>query len=492
MVSVAARKYNGKPTILTSLTPHLNSLLWEQVREVPQNYLFVKAVGLLCTWPLPVSSTSSDQTYMLAGLNMNVAMAQGLHRPSHSQDFSKFKADLMEEELRDRVRTWALCNAIAQRVSTGYGQPPTTFYDWTLEPSGAVPAGFILPKDAQNRLLIERLSSRITQSLYRNDSDPVGLASEETRRAFTNIFVHELKDVERRLVNPDAFSFLYLRAAALHFRLSVFFASPSSKDYNDGLLALWHSCTEFLESAFNISTVAGGNLLAYSTNYILQIIVASAFTLLKLLNSFFASYVDLEYGRTLFTRTIKAIRLISITPNDLPSRLAEVLSQLWKGSGAGSKRPQKDNPTMENSLQLKVRCRMSMSLVFDSVWRWREEFQAKGRGNLDAAVKNPTNPDSNVESSATSVVDGFSGPSAGQNGLGGQNGLSGAQNGLSVGQQGDNTRGVTPQPEGWGAMGEGFNDVFDPLNWMFDGYVDFPSYTMPPMPDLEGASSGFG
>lgn len=40
-------------------------------------------------------------------------------------------------------------------------------------------------------------------------------------------------------------------------------------------------------------------------------------------------------------------------------------------------------PGIDDSLQLKVRCRMSMSLVFDSIWRWREEFQAQGRGNID-------------------------------------------------------------------------------------------------------------
>ena len=115
MISVAARRYRGIPALLTSLTPHLNKLLWEHVAEVPQTYLFVKALCVLCSWPLPISSTSSDPTFMLSGLNMHVAMQIGLHRPSHVQDFQKFKAELMEDELRDRVRTWASCNAVAQR-----------------------------------------------------------------------------------------------------------------------------------------------------------------------------------------------------------------------------------------------------------------------------------------------------------------------------------------------------------------------------------------
>ena len=156
-----------------------------------------------------------------------------------------------------------------------------------------------------------------------------------------------------------------------------------SKDYREGLLALWVSTTSFLESAFGFET-SGGESLTYATNYLLQIIIAAGFTLLKLLNSSFAIYVDLDYGRSLFNRTIWTIRNISVATNDLPSRLAEVLVQLWRGGGAGSRVPTNDEVSTDNSLQLKVRCRMSMSLVYDSVWRWREDFQAKGRGNLDS------------------------------------------------------------------------------------------------------------
>lgn len=118
-------------------------------------------------------------------------------------------------------------------------------------------------------------------------------------------------------------------------------------------------------------------------------IIAAGFTLLKLLNSFFANQIGFEYGRQMFNRTIWAIRSISVTTNDLPSRLAEVLAQLWRGSGAALRHPGSESSTEDNSLQLKVKCRMSMSLVYDSVWRWREEFQAQGKGNLECLLPHP-------------------------------------------------------------------------------------------------------
>ncbi len=181
---------------------------------------------------------------------------------------------------------------------------------------------------------------------------------------------------------------LYLRAAGLHLRLAAFFDSSTSDDYTTDLLALWLATSHFLECAFALEISAG--VLAYATNYILQMIVAAGFTLLKVLNSFFARHIDIEYGKTLFNRTIWAIRTISVATNDLPSRLAEVLVQLWRGGGAGSRLLYNDGDIPDGSLQLKVRCRMSMSLVYDSVWRWREEFQAKGRGNLECEHCVPT------------------------------------------------------------------------------------------------------
>ena len=113
IISVAARRLN--PSLLRDLAGPVSELLWKILAEVPQNYIIVKALCILCTWPLPIDSSSSDPTFMLSGLMMQIAMQIGLHRPSHTQDFTKFKVELMDVELRDRVRTWAACNATAQR-----------------------------------------------------------------------------------------------------------------------------------------------------------------------------------------------------------------------------------------------------------------------------------------------------------------------------------------------------------------------------------------
>ena len=103
------------PSLLDRLVVPISELLWKTIADVPQDYIVVKALCLLCTWPLPVATTSTDPTFMLSGLMMQIAMQIGLHRPSHSQDFTKFKKHYLDAELRDRVRTWAACSATAQR-----------------------------------------------------------------------------------------------------------------------------------------------------------------------------------------------------------------------------------------------------------------------------------------------------------------------------------------------------------------------------------------
>ena len=115
IISVAARHYPPDPNLLPSLSAPISHRLWATLADVPQNYVVVKALCILCTWPLPVSSTSTDPTFMLSGLMMQIAMQIGLHRPSHAQDFARFKEDLREEELRDRVKTWVACNIVSQR-----------------------------------------------------------------------------------------------------------------------------------------------------------------------------------------------------------------------------------------------------------------------------------------------------------------------------------------------------------------------------------------
>ena len=86
-----------------------------------------------------------------------------------------------------------------KRVATGYGQPPSTFYDWTLAPSGAHEPSFRLSDDVYGRLLIEKFSNKVTKALYSNRLDPVGLVSDDERSVHTIFLSREYEDLEQKL-----------------------------------------------------------------------------------------------------------------------------------------------------------------------------------------------------------------------------------------------------------------------------------------------------
>jgi hypothetical protein len=235
----------------------------------------------------------------------------------------------------------------------------------------------------------------------------------------------------------------------LHLRLSVFFDDSSSQNYQLSLNELYNSAKGFLVSAF-----ACGKDLKYAPNYILQMILAAAVALLKLLNSFFAQVVDRDAGEELFWSTITAIRDMSVKPNDLPQRFAEVFAQMWKADAERTTENIGDGIN-DSRLVIKRRSRMSMSHVFDCVWKWREEIQGKVREEkLEAAIKNPTSPQalthrgsfSNGRRPSDLVEDSANAALSAMGGFGGFGGL----------------------PLGTGDYSNEYQ-FFDPMGWYLDG-----------------------
>jgi hypothetical protein len=177
---------------------------------------------------------------------------------------------------------------------------------------------------------------------------------------------------------------------------------------------------------------------------------------------------------------------MSVVENDLAERLSEVLAQVWK-SGRVRAEPSHNigDQSYDDSLQLKVKCRMSMSLVFDSVWRWRKNFKFNGgrpsEGKSDhrsislahnhvvrkqnAALQVETRPASRTgmrfggepahePAASASIVPGMAG--------------------MSTGMLEDFAMDYS----------QANYEVFDPLNWMLDGTVDFP-YSFNPAQSMD-------
>lgn len=286
------------------------------------------------------------------------------------------------------------------RVATAYGQPANTLYDWTLASKPDADESFRLPAAILNPLLIEQFIDKVSKTLYTNRHDPVGLGADHERTTYVSFLSEDFEDLQERLRSDSSpITNLYLRAACLHLRISVFFSPASEPSYHSDLFKLYTAITSFLTACLELNMPAASlptnamltpnsnagsqNIsMASATIYLFQMMLAAGFGLLKLNYSFLGQHgLDTESAKVLFRKTIFALRGMSVSENDLAERLTEVLAQVWM-SGRVRAEPNEDNIGVgdsDDSLRLKVRCRMSMSLVYDSVWRWRQNFQLKGK-----------------------------------------------------------------------------------------------------------------
>jgi hypothetical protein len=192
IVATASRRSTIRPGLFMELQRPLEEILWTTLSQVPQQYHVCKALALLCTWPLPTSSTSHEPTMMLTGIMFQLALQHGLHRPSHAQDFSRFRIDLREEDVADRMNTWATVNIVCQTVSTGGGQPALSRWAWFTY-------GLHLKRlksELRTRCQIEKFCDQVTRTLYTMQRDHIVEVDPAARGLTIDQYSRELGELE--------------------------------------------------------------------------------------------------------------------------------------------------------------------------------------------------------------------------------------------------------------------------------------------------------
>lgn len=176
---------------------------------------------------------------------------------------------------------------------------------------------------------------------------------------------------------------LYLRCVQLHLRLSTLYDSNTASSYVPSVLSLYDTIQNLLSQVIAPGCL-DGDILSYCPYYISQMTTACGFTLLRLLQSSFVDFIDVEAGKALFNSTVGAIRKMSVVNNDIPGRLADVLLQLWSRGRSGQRHSSASGSTRaeQPNLQLRVYSRMGMSIMFDSLLQWRNSFQEEAAVSL--------------------------------------------------------------------------------------------------------------
>lgn len=168
---------------------------------------------------------------------------------------------------------------------------------------------------------------------------------------------------------------IYLSAARLHLHAFYLFDESGIDGYTERIVTLYQTAYSFIEQCLNMDSESG--FFHYCPFFCYQVFVCASLIVLKIImNAYLQSLLDVNSGKKTLNVVISTLRKISIANNDLPARLSDVISFFCSLPDS-----QAASAQSIDGLQLRVRNRLSMSIVYDSLWEWRRHFQASQESN---------------------------------------------------------------------------------------------------------------
>ncbi|KAF5518549.1 Regulatory protein LEU3 [Colletotrichum aenigma] len=384
IISIGARRLKSQPTLLPKLARNVIDLLWRTVRTAPYSVHVVQAIALICTWPFPTSSSTSDPTFMLTGLMIQMGVQMGLNRPVDAQDFSKAPLELTEKELAEWTRTWEACMIVSQSATIGCGlQTPLQQYGSGISQDNGVRNDIESAVDNAKfkyNLMIETFRSRVTMALMDQPRDARHQPATRERLILYRLFNKEITEIEGKNLNISSATEVktwHSTAARLHLHAFYLFDHASSEGYEERICALYVTASSLIDSSRMLDE-RQVQFFDYCPFFCYQIFVCASMIVLRIAsNGHFRSLVDATEGMKLVEASITALRKMSVVNNDLPARLGDVI-----GFFCALPDPTKIGGTTVEDIQLKqVRNRLSVSVVHDFLATWRKHFMAETEGS---------------------------------------------------------------------------------------------------------------
>lgn len=121
--------------------------------------------------------------------------------------------------------------------------------------------------------------------------------------------------------------------------------------------------------------------LKHASWWVYMVSIAGAIYISKVMHSSYRPYVDAERGKQTFNTCLYILRQCSVQDNDLPGRCNRLLTQIWNihrgqasEDGGGGEGGVEVGGALQRPPGLKIASRMFFSIVYDSLWLWREKY----------------------------------------------------------------------------------------------------------------------
>ena len=109
------RKYSKDASLVQALRKPIQQLARDAIFEIDRAISTIKAILILCLWPLPIDSMFSDATFALAGVALQLGVQKGLPYASSTQDFTRKAIAQNEKDRQYRVSLWFFLVEVTQK-----------------------------------------------------------------------------------------------------------------------------------------------------------------------------------------------------------------------------------------------------------------------------------------------------------------------------------------------------------------------------------------
>ncbi|KIV95199.1 hypothetical protein PV10_02878 [Exophiala mesophila] len=366
IIAIASRQDLDDPSLKAALNPCVIRLLWQTVGMPPHSLRTLQAMSLICMWPFPTSSMSTDPTFILAGILKSAAVHIGLHQPEILQDYSRTKFKLGEQELKEAVKVWAGCYIAAENATTSTGQDSYFPSDGTIDRASLAENPYGLPRDLHHVLMIQHFCCKVHRTL--NDSN-----YNRPERTFNLNCTHllrvledELKSLEMSLGRQLSFHVqVVLLSARLQLQAYYLFNDTDSTERRLGVIKAYDTAIELI-----LRIKAGDSIndfIRCAFGAVRTVSMIAAILIMKVIHSSYSSFINIPEGRRAFNAFLLLARQGSIEDNDLFGRANKILTQLWVVHRSFLQEQQK-HPTLTH------KSRSFFSVASDSLWLWRDRF----------------------------------------------------------------------------------------------------------------------
>ncbi|EXJ69247.1 uncharacterized protein A1O5_07283 [Cladophialophora psammophila CBS 110553] len=362
IVATGARRFADDPTLFQRVVSQVLQIALRALFSYSNPVPNIQAVLILCLWPVPTNTMFRDSSHTLAGVAMQLAVQNGLHIFGREQDYSRQNIDAKNSEVALRFRLWIHCVVTFQSMNLVGGFPC-----WTTSELNNLESDLLLERSLPPSLLYR-------YRLHKVQTDAIQAITQSTQllepncgpplNSLLDIFDAQVKAlVPTPNVGIDA---LVQKCIRLGIRAFHFFAAPDTAR-TAGLVQLYALCCSVLDMLHDLDIA--DDFALYSTQWLHRMLMMASHSILKITRSELRAHVDVEHGESAYFKAIMFAKKRSAENNDLDSRSAIILTQLWASDSVFCKR---DGTLIGD--RLRMRSRLFASVMFDTFWHWRATF----------------------------------------------------------------------------------------------------------------------